>query len=439
MQKADGEQVRRTNRGLVLALLREAGQAARTDLTSATGLSPATITAITADLITEGLVTAEAGNTGASQLSERPGDRAGAGRGRPRVALRINGTGARFLVLRILVNVVELAVCDYAGRVLARDRQAMVTQGVATSDFADRLAARISSLLKSSQLSPAALACLFVASQGVVHGGTIRWSPAFGDRTMPLADEMGARLGLPCMVDNDANMLAHGLAHDPSGRFGDSFAAIMVDSGVGAGLRLDGKTYHGGQGGAGEIGHVNHEPGGPLCRCGRRGCLEAFVSDYGIFRHANGHAPDDPIHDVSAEDIETILKRAESGDETALAAYARAGTALGYGMARLAALVDPSRIIVTGAGLAGWPYMSDACKAAFDEALVDQLRDGTHVDIIPWDQDFIIAGTIAAALDHLDRTMFADPDQAADYAARSLAEAKAAPMETAGAHREVAQ
>ena len=126
------------------------------------------------------------------------------------------------------------------------------------------------------------------------------WSPAFRARNIPVVAPVQSALGISCTIANDANMMAEGL--DPQRQTGTA-AVVFMGYGVGMGLIINGSVYHGPTGAAAEFGHMNHLPHGALCRCGRRGCVEAYAADYGILRNASGEPdsrPPPPKHTKKA-------------------------------------------------------------------------------------------------------------------------------------------
>ena len=188
----------------------------------------------------------------------------------------------------------------------------------------------------------------------------------------------------------------------------------FVDYGVGMGLFVGDSLHHGAAGSAAEFGHMNHIPGGPLCRCGRRGCLEAFTADYAIYREARRMSPDtDPAAaSPTAAELLALEAAAHGGDAHVRDVYAGVGTALGYGIARLMALVNPSRIVLTGGSTRAYPLFEAAMQEAIEEALVEDLRRFTVIETLPWDRDMILIGLIADSLARLDREIFANPGDA---------------------------
>src|SRR3970040_2020588 len=107
-----------------------------------------------------------------------------------------------------------------------------------------------------------------------------------GWKDVPLAALVGEKLGLPCWIENDANAAALAEHRLGAGRGSEQMLLVTLGTGIGGGLILDGHLYHGASGGAGEIGHMQLEPEGPVCGCGRRGCLEALASGVALVREA---------------------------------------------------------------------------------------------------------------------------------------------------------
>lgn len=367
-KKADRDQVRRQNRGVILQTLRREGPLARIELGERTSLSPATVTAITSDLIEEGLlrdrVTEDNKPTG--------------GRGRPRTLLALDPDAADILGVKISLGKAELILTDFSGERVADETLSIDTMAATRTDVATILIDAITTFLDRNGIARARLAEILVASQGVVdtRSGTIAWSPAFSVRDIPLLQPLQTAFGVDCSIANDANMVAEALHDADPERYSDTFAVVFIDYGVGMGLFLDNQVYTGVTGAAAEFGHANHMPGGPLCRCGRNGCLEAFLGDYALARTARG-LPDgqDPwTIDVGPNEIADLVARAESGDEAARKVFFEAGRALGYGIARLVAIIDPGHIALTGTGMRAFEHMRVGMNTGLEEALVADLR-----------------------------------------------------------------
>ena len=401
-QKADSELVRRQNRRLVLEALREAGPLARIEVGRHTGLSPASMTSIASQMIADGILQ----ELSAPDLSTVP-----TRRGRPLTQIGINPKAAHVVAVKISISGMEMALADARGVLLDRQASRISTYDAAAESFGDAIAAEISAFLAKTRTASHRVARIAIAVQGVAdsQAGTIMWSPAFRARNIPIIQPIQRALHIPCAIANDANMIAEGLIGMDRKRYGGTAAMVFLGYGVGMGLVINGEVYHGPTGAAAEFGHMNHLPDGPLCRCGRRGCVEAYAADYGILRLA---APEPsavaPSFSAVPEDELLMLEaRARQGDSTARAAYARAGEAIGYGLARLIALLNPGRIVLAGPGTRALDLIESHIRESIDNGVVDELRRNVEIEAVPIGTDMIIKGTIDGALRSVDREVFA--------------------------------
>lgn len=405
-EKADRDQIRRQNRSIVLQALRRDGPQARIDLGRATQLSPATVTSITSDLIQEGLI------AGVEDDVQKAPQKAPMARGRPRSLLALNPAAASVVAIKISVNTIDLVLADYAGRISARERLSFDSALISGDEFVETLVGAAKAFCDANSLSDGNLLEISIAAQGVVDSsaGTIVWSPALPARNVPVVEPLSRAIGAHCMLSNDTNMIAEALHWSDPQRYGGTFAVIFIDYGVGMGLYVDNKLFVGETGAAAEIGHTSHIPGGALCRCGRRGCLEAYLGDYAILRMARDLPPSTPPEDipVSARTFPDLVDAAKHGDEAVLKAFREAGVALGYGIARLAAILSPSPIILTGAGIVAYPHMEAGVRKGLEDALVEDLRKSVHIEPVDWEEDLIVHGTLAQAMRRFDFEMFSE-------------------------------
>jgi len=400
--KADSELVRRQNRGIVLETLRQQGPLARIELGRMTGLSPATITSISGQLIDQGLVRALAGD----DQPEEP-----LRRGRPLTRLDLNPHATNVLAVKVSIDGVELALADFRGEVRRRAAIRLPIYEADRLTFGQAVASEIRAFLARFRVARASVARIGIAVQGLAdtQSGAIVWSPAFNARNIPLGGPIEKALGIPCSVANDANMIAEGLIGTDRRRYGGTTAVVFMGYGVGMGLIVNGAVYHGSTGAAAEFGHMNHIPHGPLCRCGREGCIEAYAADYGIHRSATG-ARDTTSPSHTAVPPETMLDleaRARKGQARAVAAFERAGEALGYGIARVIAILNPDHIVLAGPGTRAIALIEPSLRRAIEAGVVDALRRNVEIDVVPIATDMIVKGTLDSALRHLDREVFA--------------------------------
>ncbi len=403
-EKADSELVRRQNRRIVLRALREKGPLARVELGRMTGLSPASITTIAAQLIAENILEEVAGNLPLAISSRR---------GRPMTRLRFRSNTGHVLAINISIDKISLALADLSGLIVECSASHVLTFNAKPEQFGGIVADRIAQFMAASDRDMASVNRIGIAIQGLadMNNGILLWSPAFAARNVPLAEPLKDRFKIPCWVANDANMIAEGfLSLDMAERSPDAAtgrqgitATIFTGYGVGMGLIMDDKVYHGATGGASEFGHMNHIPHGAPCRCGRRGCIEAYAADYGIWRLARGRPDDDAPHDaIDSQRMAELLAAAEGGEPKVVAAFQTAGEALGFGIARLIAILNPHRIVIAGPGLSASHIIKPAILAGVADGVIEELRRNVAIEFVPFETDMILRGTIDALLRDVD-------------------------------------
>lgn len=370
---------------------------ARIDLGKITRLSPATVTAITSDLLAQGMIEGIDSDEPKTQQS----------RGRPRSLLRLKAVAACVLAVRLSVDRIDISLADFAGDTFGEETVAFDSATADADSFPETLITAIRTFLGKTSIEPAKILEIAVAAQGVVEtdSGVVVWSPAFKGRRIPIVKPLHDAFGADCMLSNDTNMITEALHWIDPKRYSGTFAVVMLDYGVGMGLYLNDQLFSGASGKAGEFGHSNHIPGGALCRCGKRGCIEAYLSDYGIVRAA-AHLPEttNPAELRAGIDaLAALIERADQGDEDALNAFSGAGRVLGFGLAGLLAVMDPTRIVLTGASVRAFRFMEESMREGIREALVEDLRQGFEIDVMPWNEDYIRKGLVAQAMERLDK------------------------------------
>lgn len=174
----------------------------------------------------------------------------------------------------------------------------------------------------------------------------------------PLRQVLQSELGAPVTLDNDANAGALGEWRYGAGRGCATLLYVTISTGVGSGWIINRELYHGANGLAGEIGHVLIDPNGPVCGCGRRGCLEALACGPAIARAARDRLLAEPnagarlrqavSNDLGALTAEHISRAASEGDELAQAVLLEAARALGIGLGHALSLMNPDRVVLGG-------------------------------------------------------------------------------------------
>lgn len=244
------------------------------------------------------------------------------------------------------------ALVDADGRLVARAQRAMPARESANVLMA-ALTAVLDELSRHAQWS--ALSCMGIASAGPVDtvAGTVSPVNIPGWRAYPLVESVRAHPGMPIgmrpVLVGDAVAMTAAEHWRGAARGVDNALCMVVSTGVGGGLVLNGSLHEGISGNAGHIGHITVDMNGPLCPCGARGCVEGFASGTAIAAHASasGWTPPAGVAATAA----AVAVAARDGDERALASYDRAAQALAAGISATIALVELD-IVVIGGGVA---------------------------------------------------------------------------------------
>jgi glucokinase len=212
-----------------------------------------------------------------------------------------------------------------------------------------------------------------------IQTGMMRESPNLpGWADYPVRAEIERRLGAPVILENDANCAAFGEKWLGAGRQVNDLAMLTLGTGVGGGIVMDGKIWHGMTGMAGEFGHMTVEPDGPQCGCGNRGCLEQYASATAVMRMAReaiagGNAPG--LAMVANSDVEFSAKEiynlAIQGDEQAKKIFRRVGRALGISLATMINGLNLEMYVIGGGVSSAWE--------AFSPSIFEELRQRSMV------------------------------------------------------------
>ncbi|ODT68268.1 MAG: hypothetical protein ABS75_21190 [Pelagibacterium sp. SCN 63-23] len=395
---SDSDSVRRHNRGLLLGSLRTGGPQSRTALASLTGLSHASVTAIMQDLLNQSLV---------EELSAA--DRAdGRARGRPATLVGFRRHAAHVALFELDVNRARLSLVDYSG-VLVDRLETEVSPNTfrdlsPIAFFSQRLAALRE---RNPDAAPRRIA---ISVQGILdrEGNGLKWSPIAHLAGPAFACELAVQMGIPVTLHKRGRLLAEGARWlDPRLAYA-SVATVFVGSTVAMGLSLHGQITGRGQDGATEFGHMNHEPDGALCRCGMRGCIEAYAADYGVLRTTYSVPKTaTPAPAVPAQQYESLIQRAEMGDRAATHGFNLAGRAIGFGLSRMLAMVDPSHILIVGPGARALHLMRAEIEAALASSLLCRINGIPEILSYLDETEPIFRGLLMKTLDELDQSDFA--------------------------------
>lgn len=218
------------------------------------------------------------------------------------------------------------------------------------------------------------VAAVGIGAAGLVDfaAGAIRFAPNNAWRETPLRDRVSEALGLPCLLDNDANAAAWAEYRFGAGRGTRELLCVTVGTGIGGGIVAGGRLLRGARGFGAEIGHTIVEPGGPRCGCGNEGCWEQVASGLAIQRlgrEAARREPGSKLAALAGGDPERVTGRmvteaARSGDPVAVGILAEVGRRLGEGIAGLVNILDPEVVVVGGGASEAGDLLLEPARAA---------------------------------------------------------------------------
>jgi glucokinase len=249
---------------------------------------------------------------------------------------------------------VAAGVVDDAGQVLATSR--LETPSTSAADTETTIASVVEQLRELHS----DVVAVGIGAAGWVDEtrSRVRFAPNLAWRDEPLRDQLSERIGLPVVVENDANAAAWAEHRFGAARGEDHFVLLTIGTGIGGGLVLDGRLYRGRWGTAGEPGHLAYVPGGQPCGCGNKGCLEQYVSGSALVRVARERALADQASAARLIELAGgapqriqgghVTQAAREGDQLAVALFDEMGRHLGAALAGLASLLDPSCFVVGG-------------------------------------------------------------------------------------------
>lgn len=382
--------IRAINRSTVLNMIKAYGPIGRADIARRTGLSPATITAITAELISQNLV-----------FEKSSGESSG---GRPPILLALNPQGGYVIGIKLTETQAISALTDLEATVIAKS--AVTLSGHEPAQVVQDLVSMVEKWLRESGVHKEQFLGVGIGLAGIVDGarGMLHRSPYYGWRDVPLRDMLQRYLHVPVYIDNDVNTLTLTEKWFGSGQDVENFLTVTVGRGVGLGIVVNGQFYSGSRGGAGEFGHTVIDPSGPVCECGKRGCLETYVGDHGLVRMANEAASRRELK-RAVDSAEDLLSLAQSGDATACRIFALAGDILGQGIANLINLFNPQKIIISGEGARAGELLFGPMRESVRQNTMPGLLEATQLQINPWGDDAWARGAASLVL----RELFESP------------------------------
>lgn len=369
--------IRRLNSARIFHALREHPGSSQRGLAELTGLDAATISSIVTRLEVEGIL-------------QRAAPRRSGQAGRPESLLAIAQDAGLLIGAGLEPDGISLIAASLDG---AR-RMRLDLPG--TADPAEAVAALqhgVTELLIRCAMPLSRLRGIGIGIPGLLDArGHLVLAPNLGWRDLPMTAMLRAAFSAPVQIDNDAKAAALAERIFGSVRGVADFVFIYGNAGIGGGLYLGGRLYRGCDGLAGELGHMKLVPGGRLCGCGGRGCLEAYVSETAIAARLRESGRDLP-------DAALVAAAAEAGDAVVLGVLEEAGGHLGAALANLVNLVNP-RAVVLGGNLATLAtYLVPAARRVLAANGLPVMLEDAEMLVSPLGAEAVPMGGVALALE----------------------------------------
>ena len=379
MKRGTFQLMKSVNKSIVLNKIRTSEPISRAQIAKETKLTPPTVSSIVRELIEQELVVE-------SELGKSQG-------GRKPTMLLINKNGYYVIGVDAGPRTIKCVLSNLSGQI--KERAVVSIEPRLTNEtFLTLLKDSVKKILQKVR-NPEKVLGIGVAMHGVVdfETGTSLVAPILPLKNIPIKEELERALNFEVKVENDARAMA--LGESWFGQHGQisSMVAVNIGSGVGAGVVVDGKLYHGATDLAGEVGHMTIDMNGEVCECGNRGCLEAYASAPSIVKRANRKMPNKEI--MSSEEIYQL---AVNGDQDCIDILEETGKILGIGLTNLIHIINPELIILGGGVSNAEKFILPAIQKTIEEKGLTPRAKDTEVLISKLGDDATALGAVALFL-----------------------------------------
>ncbi|MBE1556322.1 ROK family transcriptional regulator [Sporosarcina limicola] len=387
MRQGTFQWMKSVNRSIILNKIRTDAPISRAQIAKETKLTPPTVSSNVKELIEQGIVRE-------SELGESRG-------GRKPTMLLINNKGFYVIGVDVGPKMIECIIADLAGNIVTRT-SSKLTVPITNAQFLTILKEGIRTVIQDASINPEKFIGIGVAMHGVVEveTGISLFAPNLGLTNIPIKEELEKEFELAVKVENDARVMA--LGESWFGNHGklDSMLAVNLGRGVGAGIVINGKLYHGAQDIAGEVGHMTIDVNGEICECGNRGCLQTFATGSAIAKKAKKMLKECSEQQVDQSSItgKKVYELALAGNEDCVKVLVETGIIIGIGLTNLIHIINPSKIVLAGGVTKSSKFILPAiCESIEQRALTPRAKQ-TEVIISELGDDATIIGAIALLL-----------------------------------------
>lgn len=376
------------NRALMIHLLQEKGSCSRADLAKASGLTQASITKIIRDLVNLDIVV-ETGYTGGVK-------------GRRSISLSLNCEKYKVLAIKVARRSISSCVYDISGK---KYTSFQTSQEISYDPYCtiNTIVSHVRyHIAQTPEIKAIGIALMgFYLYQedriALIGDYTYSW------HNVSIQKEVQSFFNIPVFVEHDAN--AGALAYWTFGSFDKAskhvLLHIIASEGIGAGVVIKGKIYHGGHGIAGEAGHLSIDFQGRECECGSKGCLQQYCSSLAVEKYAKIRLKDHPesiLNEFSEISVHDIFYAMRKQDPFSCEIIKETGTYLGYGLVNLVNLFDPDMIVISDLMVEGDEYLLSSAKDVLKSRLLPDIYKNLTVRYSEIKDDLILLGAGAVAI-----------------------------------------
>ena len=386
MKTADPELMRAINRFHVMDAIRRFGPVSRVEISDLTELSATTVSAITAALLDDRLI-----------IPLQVGAVRDAGRGRPRVMLKLNPDAAHVVGVKLAPDQITVAVTNFCADILKSIALPVRIDRQTASVIADLVEDGVRRCVSDAGLEIARISGVCVGLPGVVEraAGVCRQSPILQERDVPFGADLADRLGVPASIDSDVNLVT--LAEHWFGQARDlnDFLVVNVERSLGLGILHNGELFRGANGLSPDLGDLMvRPPGGGDAR------LADVASEASVLVEAAAltRGRDSDGASQAGRAMALLLRRASEGDKRSIRVLAAAGEALGFAVANLITLFAPPRVIISGRAMAASDHFIEPLRKTVADLLPASLADVSDIIVREWSDRNWLQGAAAMTL-----------------------------------------
>lgn len=390
MQRGSFQWMKSLNKSIILNKIRIDGPISRAQIAKETELTPPTVGTMVKELLAQGLI--KESQLGASQGGRKP------------TMLVLHVQGFHIIGVDVGPSQIRFIISDLAGEI-ADELLQEIDPSIENEAFLKMLKQGIQLLM--NQHPSLQFIGIGVAMHGVVDAeqGISIFAPNLDLRNIPIKETLEQSFAMNVKVENDAKALALGESWFQVGTAEKSMIAINIGQGIGAGMVIDGKLYHGEHGIAGEIGHMMIDLRGKKCSCGNHGCLQTIASGPAIADRAQ-ELIDAGNSSILAQQhmpltAEMVHQAAVAGDELARAVLHEAGTYLGIALANLIHTFNPSSVIIGGGVAKAGSYILEPIMEAMKSRVIYDRAQDTVVQLSKLSDYGSSLGAVALVLSEL--------------------------------------